>query len=237
VAGAVVQAKTKAQNTAATPATITFDNPVAAGNTIVAIYGGDDYVTSGNRPSGYSEPTGGRQETFLGHYVWYKTAAGGETTINATPNAAAFYTMIALELSGVGTLNVSNGTLNATGANTMTTPTVTPTAGARFAVATIGGSLNANFNTGMGNWTGSFNEAADVATSLASGSRDNIGAASLSYSADGVTGISATATWDGALSPQSRTGIILVFNEAAAVVTNPRPVRMVSQAMNRAANY
>jgi adhesin HecA-like repeat protein len=236
VAGAVVQVKTKAQNTTATPATITFDTAATAGNTIVAIYGGDDYVTSGNKPSGYTEPTGARQETFLGHYVWYKTAAGGETTINATPNAAAFYTMIALELSGVGTLDVSNGTLIQSAATTMTTPTVTPTAGARFAVGTIGGSSTAG-STSMGAWTSSFIEAADVATTLASGTRDNIGAATLSFTADGVTGISTGVTWDAGASPQSRTGIILVFQESAAVVRNPRPIRMISQAMNRAANY
>lgn len=221
MAGAVVQAKTVAQNTALSPASITLNSAATAGNTLIVIYGGDDYVTLANRPSGFTEPTGARQETFLGHYVWYKVAAGGETTLTATPGSAVPWCMIALELSGVGALDVSNGQLTATGANTYNTPTVTPTAGARFAVASIGGSLNANFNTGMGSWTNSYIEQADIATTLGAGTRDNIAAATLSFTADGVTGTSTTATWDAAISPQSRTGIILVFAESSASTAQP----------------
>src|SRR3954468_7257498 len=125
MAGAVVQSKTAVANTATSPASITLNTAATAGNTLVVIYGGDEYVPSGNRPSGFSEPTGGRQETFLGHYVWYKVAAGGETTFTATPGSAVPWVMIALELSGVSSLDVSNGQLTATGANTYNTPTGT----------------------------------------------------------------------------------------------------------------
>lgn len=216
MAGVVVQSKTKAQNTTTASGSITFDSPAAAGNTIVVIYGGDDYVTSGNKPSGFTEPTGARQETFLGHYVWYKVAAGGETTVSFTLSGPATHAIIALELSGVGALNTSNGTLSQSAGTTMTTPAVTPTAGARFAVATIGGSLNAAFNTGMGSWTNSYAEQADVATTLGSGTRDNIAVATLSFTADGTSSTSTGVTWDNAVTPQARTGIILVFAETAA---------------------
>lgn len=214
MAGAIVQVKQLAQNTAASPASITLDTPATAGNMLVVVYGGDSYVASANRPAGFSEPAGGRQETFLGHYVWYKLAAGGETTFSATSSPTSTWCMIALELSGVAALDVSNGTFLATGANTMDTPTVTPTAGGRFVVATIGASHNANFNPGQGAWTNGFTERADVATSLASGTRDNIAVATLSLTANGVAGVSAGAAWDAEISPQSRTGIILAFQES-----------------------
>jgi hypothetical protein len=215
MAGAVVQFKTLAQNTASGSAAITLDTAATAGNTLVVAYAGDGYVTSGNKPSGFTEPSGARQETFLGHYVWYKTAAGGETTLTATPSSSVTFAMLALELSGVGALDVSGGQLVATGGNTYSTPAVTPTAGPRFAVASIGGSNNAAFNTGVGSWTNGFTEQADVATTLGSGTRDNVSAATLAFTADGVATLDTTATWDAAISPQSRTGIILVFAESA----------------------
>lgn len=215
MAGSIVQAKTTIANTATTPASVTFSPAATAGNTLVFIYGGDDYVTLANRPSGFTEPTGARQETFLGHYVWYKVATGGETTVSATPNAGATFGVIGLEIAGVGALDVSNGTLSASSGTTMTTPTVTPTAGGRYAVGSIGGSLSSAFNTGMGSWTNSYTEQADVATVLGAGTRDNVGVATLSLTADGVTGTSTGVTWDGGITPQTRTGIILVFQESA----------------------
>jgi hypothetical protein len=91
----------------------------------------------------------------------------------------------------------------------------------------------------MGAWTNSFVEQADVATTLASGTRDNIGVAALSYTADGVTGISTGVTWDGAVSPQSRTGIILVFNEGASggTVMPRQPIIAPSGAVLQASLY
>ncbi|MFC7276228.1 hypothetical protein ACFQS1_19725 [Paractinoplanes rhizophilus] len=239
MAGVVVQVKSLAQNTATGTASITLDSPATAGNKLVVVYGGDDYVTSGNKPAGFTEPTGGRQETFLGHYVWYKTAAGGETTFSCTPGSSVTWCMIALELSGVGSLDVSNGTLQQSSGTTMTTPAVTPSAGNRFAVASIGGSFNGAFNTGVGSWTNGYTETADVATTLGSGTRDNISVASLSFTADGVSGTSTGITWDNGVTPQSRTGIILVFQEAAPATATPwRNVQVVPPvAVHRAATY
>lgn len=238
MAGAVVQFKQLAQNTNTTPASITLDTPATAGNTIVVIYGGDDYVASGSKPSGFTEPTGARQETFLGHYAWYKAAAGGETTFSATPGSAVPWCMIALELSGVGALDVSNGQLTASSATNYSTPTLTPSAGNRFAVATIGGSANVAFPGGVGSWTNSFVEVADVATTLASGTRDNISAATLSFVASGGT-IDTNATWDSGFTPQSRTSILLVFAESgAAPAVYPRTIVVApSAAVQHAATH
>lgn len=218
MAGAVVQVKAAVANTATTPASVTLDAPATAGNILVGVYAGDDYVTSGNRPSGFSEPTGGRQETFLGHYVWYKTAAGGETTISATPNAAATHVMLALELSGVSGLDVSNGQLAASSGTTYTTPTITPSAGGRFLVGTIGFSAHSSVTvtSATDTWLNSFVEAVDGFTTPSGATRDVVGVATLSVTADGLTGYDTGATAGGvAGTPQTRTGIILAFTESA----------------------
>lgn len=215
MAGAVVQAKTAVANTPTTPASITLDSAATAGNTLVVVYGGDGYVTSGNKPSGFTEPTGARQETFLGHYVWYRVAAGGETTITCTPGSAVPWAMCAIEVSGVGALDVSNGQLTASAGSSYTTPAVTPSAGARFGVASIGGSSSTADITDLDTWLSSYTEAADIGTSLGSGTRDRVGLATRSFTADGVSTESSGATYTGP-APQSRTGIILVFQESTA---------------------
>lgn len=223
----VVQNLEGAQNTGLATNTVAHSAAVA-GNTLILVVGSDDYRTTAgaSRPesSGYALVTGGSQETFLGHYVWVKVAAGGETSVQYTIGSAATSCWEFYEVSGLDTsspVDISNGQLAASAANSYTTPSITPTAGERWLFASMGGSLSAAL-TGMGTWLNSFVELNDTVTTLASGTRDIIGAASRTVTADGVTSYSSGATYD-ATSPQSRTGIIVAFKMAGAATGDGGP--------------
>lgn len=216
----VVQNLEAAQNTGL--ATVTVSHSAAtAGNLLVLIAGADDYRTTvgAGRPesSSYTLSTGCAQETFLGHYVWWKVAAGGETSVQYTIGSASTSCWEWYEFSGLTSspFDISNGQLAGSAGNTYTTPAITPTAGDRYLLASMGGSLSAANPTGMGTWLNSFTELNDTANTLGSGTRDVIGAAALSVTANGSTAYSSGATYD-ATSPQTRTGIILAFKVAAA---------------------
>ncbi len=204
--------------------TATLLSPATAGNQVLVVAGGDDYAPT--PPSGFSEHTGCRQETFLGHYAWRKTAAGGETGINYTLGSASPNCWIIMEVSGIDSASpydISAGQLAQSSATNYDTPTLTPSAGERLLIATIGGSLNSAFTSGMGAWTNSFTERGDVFTTIASGTRDSIGVATLAVTANGSTGYTTNATWDGATSPQSRTGIIISLKVAGAAAATSAP--------------
>lgn len=225
MAASVVQNLEGAQNTAL--ATVTVPHSAAtANNLLLLVVGADDYRTTagGSRPesSGYTLSTGCGQETFLGHYVWWKVAAGGETSVQYTIGSAATSCWEFYEVSGLTTspYDISNGQLAGSAGNTYTTPAITPSAGDRYLFASMGGSLSAANPTGMGTWLNSFTELNDTFNTLGSGTRDVIGAADLSVTANGSTSYSTGATYD-ATSPQTRTGIILAFKVAAAGTSAP----------------
>lgn len=200
-------------------ATVTVNHTAATpGTSLILVVGADDYRTTvgSGRPesSGYALPTGGAQETFLGHYVWTKVAAGGETSVqytigSASPSCWELYEVGGL--AGVSPVDISNGQLAASSGNTYTTPAVTPTAGDRWLFASMGGSLNSAL-TDENTWLNSFVELNDTFTTLASGTRDIIGAAALSVTANGSTAYSSGATY--AQTVQARTGIIVAFKVA-----------------------
>lgn len=222
----VLQNLEGAQNTGLATVTVTH-SAATPGTTLILLVGADDYRTTagGSRPesSGYALPTGGAQETFLGHYVWTKVASGGETSVqytigSASPSCWEFYEVSGLD--GVSPIDISNGQLAASSGNTYTTPAVTPTAGDRWLFASMGGSLSSAF-TDMNTWLNSFVELNDTFTTLASGTRDIIGAASLAVTANGSTAYSSGVTY--AQTPQSRTGIIVAFKVATAAVAPAFP--------------
>jgi hypothetical protein len=204
----------------------TLAGAATANNQILLVVGADDYANT--PPTDFTQHTGCEQETFLGHYLWRSTAAGGETSINYTLGTASPSAWIIAEVSGLDSAtpyDTSNGQFAQSSATSYTTPTITPTAGDRLLVATIGGSLNSAFTSGMGSWLNSFTEQADVWTVLGSGTRDSIGLAILSVTANGSTGYSSGATWDGATSPQARTGMIMALRVAGAAAATSAPPR------------
>lgn len=212
MAASLVQSKAAAQNTGDATVDATWDTPATAGNLLLIIVGADDYAAS--PPTDFTQSTGCGQETFLGHYVWWKVAAGGETSATYTIGSAAPSCWITAEYSGLtaSPYDTSDGTFIQSSSTTMTTPTITPTTGDRLLIASIGGSLSNTMN-GMGTWLNSFTERQDIWTTLGSGTRDNVGMADRSVTGDGSTGFSSGATY--AQACQSRTGIIIAFKVAA----------------------
>lgn len=213
-AAALVQSKATPVNTATATNTVTWDTPATAGNTLVIIVGADDYISAGNRPSGFTFSTGMGQETFLGHYLFWKVASGGETSAQYTLGSSATSAWVTAEISGLDAspYDTSNGQLVGTGSTTYTTPSITPTAGDRYIIASIGGSSAAGSMT-LTNWTNSFVERQDVSTTLGSGTRDVIGYADYAVTANGSTGYSTGADYQ-LQTAQSRTGLIIAFKVA-----------------------
>lgn len=231
MSASIVQSKSAAQNTGLATVTATWTSAASAGNTLLVIAAADDYRTAGGTPSGFTQSTGCGQETFLGHYLWWKVAAGGETSTTYTIGSASPSCWITMEISGLtgSPYDISNGQFTQTSATNYTTPAITPTSGDRFLVGSIGGSLNANFSAGQGSWLNSFTEVpnGDIVTTLGSGTRDSAAASSFAVTANGSTAYSTGSTWDGGSTPQSRTGIIVAFKVAGAAAAIPP--RLISQ--------
>lgn len=222
----IVQTKTVTQNTAVSQISVTFDQPVAAGNEIIMIVGADAYVAAGSIPAGFTEPEGARQERYLGHYLWHKTATGNETTITATPQVNCSYVVTAVEvsgLSGIGSLVASAGQGQGPGASSSvySTPSLTLSAGERFVIATLGGTSTQAF-TPLSGWTNSYTATANIQTAVGSGgTNDSIGVATRQLTVTEGATTSTSATWGGGLSPESRTAIIAAFHIGAQDETPP----------------
>lgn len=226
-----VQANSGGQNTAQSTATGTLTTPATAGNLIVGFLGSDAYATSG-APSGWTESTGCRQQTFLGSYLWWKVAAGGETGFSKALSPNGTYAWCVAEYSGVAAspYDISAGQLAQSSANTYTTNAITPTSGDRLILAEVGGSHGTVAFTDLTTWLNSF---AQVAVGLAdiSGAHDVIGFGELFVTANGSTAYSSGATYTPG-SAESRTGISIAFKAAAAAggSTPVPPLVMPSQA-------
>lgn len=213
----LVQSKAAAQNTGLATVTVSWDTAATAGNLLLIVVGSDDYRTAGGLPSGFTQSTGCAQQTFLGHYLWWKVASGGETSAQYTIGSASPSCWLTAEVSGVqaSPYDTSNGQFAQSSGSTYTTPAITPTAGERFIVGSIGGSGVITFS-GVDTWLNSFTEITDTFTTLGSGTRDCVGASSLSVTANGSTSYSTGATFSGAATPTARTGIAIAFKVAAA---------------------
>lgn len=182
-----------------------------AGTLLVLVVGADDYKTGD--PSGWTLSTGCSQETYLGHYLWWKIASGSETSVAYTIGSASPSVHALLAYTNIeGTpLDVSNGQKTLSADSNYTTPSVTSTSGRRLAVATMGASKGDSAFTGMSTWLSSFTERADVPGTNTSGTRDIIGVADLVF--DGGSGVSSGATYS--QTAEAMTGIIAVFKVTA----------------------
>lgn len=214
MAATVVQSKSGAQNTGLATVAATWNTATTAGNVLVLVVAADDYAST--PPADWTESAGCRQETFLGHYVWWKKATGGETSVNYTIGSASPSLWLTAEIGGLTAtpFDTSSGTFAQSSGTTFTTNALTPSAGERLLLASIGGSF-AGTLAGVDTWQNSFAEIVDAFTTLASGTRDTAGIAQRAVTADGTTSYSTGATYTGA-TVQSRTGIILAFKVAAA---------------------
>lgn len=204
--------------------TATFGFTATANRLLVLVIAADDYK-SGN-PTGYTAPantavggTGnvGGTSAFLGHYLWYKVAAGGETSVQYTIGSASPSCWAVLEFDNIDSAspydNNPTATYQQASNASYTSPAATPSTGRRFVVATIAGSDGNRTLTGVGSWTNSYVEQADTRTVLGAGTQDEFGVATLAMDGDGSTTTSTTATYEPGAS-QSSASIVVVFNVA-----------------------
>lgn len=198
-----------ASGTAATATVNTSFTAATAGNLLVLVVAADDFKTAD--PSGWTLPTGGGQQQNLGHYLWYKIAAGGETSASYTINSATGSVWQVTEYDHVAAFDVSNGTSAATSGTTFATPSVTPSSGRRFAIATVGGSLGAKTITDLSSWTNSF---VQQPFRNVNATPQQVCFEVSTLALDGGVATSTTATYVGG-TPETRTAILAVFTVAA----------------------
>lgn len=189
--------------------TATFGFTATAGRLLVLVVGSDDYKT-GN-PSGWTLSTGCSQETYLGHYLFWKIAAGTETNVQYTIGSASKSAWIVLEFDNIDStpLDTSNGQNVIGGTNSYTTPAITPSTGRRMVLASVGGATGTGDWTGVATWLNSYTEIGESFHS-GSGTRDIVGVAVLLFDGDSSTTTSSGATFS-PYAPDAKTSIIIAF--------------------------
>jgi hypothetical protein len=196
--------------------TATFGFTATANRLLLLVVSADNY-NSGN-PTGYTLSPECEQEFFLGHYVWWKKAAGGETSVQYTILGADPSCWSVFEFDNVDAVpfDASEGTGDSSTSSTFATPTITPTTGRRLLFAAVGGSSSDRNITATGAWSDSFIAAGDIFTTVVSGTQDAHGAAYRVVDGNGVTTFTTTATFTVGGSVQSHGGIILAFKVGGA---------------------
>jgi len=205
--------------------TATFGFTATAGRLLIMSVTADDYDTG--PPTGWTQPAGCAQEINLGHYLWYKIAAGGETSAAYSLAGAAWSAWAVCEFDNISGFDtgVSAGQSTNVTDSSYSTPTVTPSSGRRFAVAAIAGNTNGANYTDIGSWTNSYVERADAGfngTTIFG----RVAIATLALDGTGSATTSTTATYSGGVTPW-RSGLIAVFNVTTTVTARPKPLALI----------
>ncbi len=171
-----------------------------SGNTILIFVNGAGTITT---PSGFTSRS--PQVNIQGLYLFEKLVASGNSsdTPTLTMSGAFNATWQIVEYSGITAFDVSSGNNAGFSASvSVTTPSITPTTGARLLVAFVGATADNSTKTwpaGVPNsWTNSFvGERSDTRLGTAGSGRDSMvgGWADLSVTANGSTSYSTNATY------------------------------------------
>lgn len=167
-------------------------------STIALIVAGNTLVPT---PAGWTLRES--QVNEMGHYLF--TRSGGTNSWSITTNSG-MGTWYISEIAN-STYDVSASANDMVGSMSYTTPTLTPTAGNRLLLASIGSNHGTDIRT-VDNWTDSFTEVADVCYTV-SADYPMQGVAMRTVVADGSTGYQTSA--DYSLGVAIRTAIITAF--------------------------
>lgn len=121
--------------TSALASTVATFSVAGAGNLLILAWAGDDYRSG--TPSGWTQ-VAAEQQTFHGLNVFYKIAAGGETSVTYVIGSAARSAWKVIEFDSVASFGNGLGTFTQASASTQATPTLTPAAGRKLIVAVTG---------------------------------------------------------------------------------------------------
>lgn len=195
--------------------TASFPSTPTNGNLIVLCFASDDY--NGTPNTGWTQSTGMEQQTYHGSYLWWRVASGGSNSFQYTIGSAANSSWVLLEISGIeaSPYDVSNGQFRQSSGQSYTTPAITPSAGDRFLVASMGASLSggADMSGDLGSWLNSFTHIRSSGPSTYSGTADSVGVATLAVTANGSTSYSTGATTP--FTGQTQSGLIIAFKVAS----------------------
>lgn len=194
-----------------------FGFTATAGRLIVLCVQADDYKT-GN-PTGYTASTNTQFSTgFQGGYVWWKVAAGGETSASYTIGSASRSDWLVAEFDSIdpSPYDISDGSDTNTGADSRTTPTIVPSTGRRFLIAVVMGQTTTDDFSGIGTWLNSFTEAVE-ALNNGGNPRQAMAIATLAVDGNGATGFSSGATYTSTRNPATlwNAGVTMAFKVAA----------------------
>ena len=166
--------------------TPTLPGASSASNGIILIVAGNTTVTT---PASWTLRTS--QVNFMGHYCY--TRDGVSLTSVAVSNSAGQGTWwIAEILSGV--YDTSTSANNTATGTSYTTPNLTPTAGTRILIASIGSTVDTVQARTVSGWTNSFIEQADVQQTSADWPMQGVAVLD-NQSANGVASYSTSATY------------------------------------------
>lgn len=227
----IVQSNSGSTGTgSATTIPATLSSGTTAGNVLVLAMAADRYFPS--PPTGWTLNANSKNETFLGQYVYTKTATAGETSWNITHAQLTSVSWVVLEVTGVdaAAFDVAAAQFAQSSGNSYTTANLTPTAGERILVAALSGSSSATSLPGVSGWTNSFTENAESWTTKVSGDNNNVGIATRVVVADGSTAYSTSTNWDGGATPQARAAVLLALKGGgnAQPVANAGPNQTVT---------
>lgn len=209
--GDVVQSNENLGTTATTSPT--FATAPTAGNLIILAFAADDYNGTPNSP--WTQSTGTEQQTYHGGYLWWHISDGRNNyqyTIGSNSPSA----WILAEIEGpfdVAPYDISNGTSNL-GGSSLATPSVTPSAGDRVALATLGASSGSSLSARTATFNNSFSTIRDIGASTG-GTKDFIALGIRTLTGNGSTSYNTTGTISSGGEPDSLSAIIAVFKKGA----------------------
>lgn len=220
-------------NSSLASVTATFGFTATAGRLLVMSVFSE---TTMSTPAGWTVPTGCSQVSARGHYLLYKIAAGGETSVALTMGSADAMAWVLCEFDNVETsssLDTSNGQLTDSAGTTYTTPTLTPSTGRRFIVAAIAGARDDESLAGIGTWTNSYAEQAESLYTATSNFSLNVGMATLAMDGTGSATTSTGITFDSGVAAQYRYSNIAAFKVSGGSSQSQAPRSMHMARMRR----
>lgn len=216
---ALVQSSEGTSTSATT--TPTFSVAPTAGNLVGVAFASEDLNGSPNAWA--TQSTGMEQAGFHGSYIWW-AISNGTNSLPYTIGSAVNSSWVAFEFSGVDAAPylISNGQIANSPGDSYTTPSITPPAGNCLLLASMAGvSASGDMSEDTYNWLNSFTHFRSSGPVSGSGGRNVVGCAYRLVTANGSTGYSTGASYSELVyTPSSRSGLIIAFKEAAAVVSS-----------------
>lgn len=197
VTPAFVQVKSAASPDAQVASlSVTLDTGATAGNLLVAAACSDATLTA---PSGFALAEDAVDAQ--GAYIWWKTAAGGETTLTVTPGVSRPVALVVAEYSGITTtspVDATNFAVFSGAPSTSATPGSSGTltqAVELVVVAVCPHSFAENAQPASPSWTNSYTGRAAVTSGFIATGSQNSGVFFADLVTAATTATSSTATW------------------------------------------